>query len=178
MQFPKAFSYDGDKLKPLSLFFYLVGMVGAVILLHSLSINKPQLGYIIGSSFLLSTAIYFNLFFFIALELILISGHTAIMLGVGSYLQLALPVLLCTQLLVFYYLSDMLNNPYRILGIIGIAMLSIGFAYNHAFVFISGSLCISTFSFYAAFKGRYPCYIWAILNFLFAIIIFLNLITL
>lgn len=143
--------------------------MGSLISLCGLYNEPAQIYYVIGSSLLLITSIYFQLFYFIALEIILIAGHGTILLGIGSVLQLALPLLLSLQLLVFYFLSDRLNNIYLIIGVVGIALISAGFAYNNQWVFFSGSLGIAIYAFYSAQKNR-ACLVWAILNTLFAII--------
>lgn len=113
------------------------------------------------------TAIYFQLFYFIALELILLAGHGTILLDVGPVLHLALPLLLCLQLLIFYFLSDRLNNMFLVIGVVGIALISAGFAYNNQWVFFSGSLGIAIYAYYSTQKNK-ACLLWAILNTLFA----------
>ncbi len=77
--------------------YILLGVLGALVILYGHAHNYPQSYYIYGSFALLFTAIYYKLLYFIALELILAAGHLAILLGVGPYTQLALPVLLCFQ---------------------------------------------------------------------------------
>ena len=150
-------------------FFIFIGIIGSLITLCGLSQEPAQVYYVIGSSLLLITAIYFQLFYFIALEIILIAGHGTILLDVGSVLHLALPLFLCIQLLVFYFLSDRLNNLFLIIGVAGIALISAGFAYNNQWVFFSGSLGVAIYAYYSADKNK-ACLLWAILNTLFAII--------
>lgn len=151
-------------------YFYLfIGIIGSLICLCGLYEEPAQIYYVIGSSLLLITSIYFQLFYFIALEIILIAGHGTILLGIGTVLQLALPLLLSVQLMVFYFLSDRLNNIYLIIGVVGIAVISAGFAYNNQWVFFSGSLGIAIYAFYSVRRNR-VCLVWAILNTLFAII--------
>lgn len=150
-------------------FFIFIGIIGSLITLCGLSQDPAQMYYVIGSSLLLATAIYFQLFYFIALELILIAGHGTILLDVGSVLHLALPLLLCIQLMVFYFLSGRLNNVFLIIGVVGIALISAGFAYNNQWVFFSGSTGIAIYAYYSAQKNK-ACLLWAIVNTLFAII--------
>lgn len=170
-QRPKGYTYVGDKLnaKYMNYFYIFTGIIGSLITLCGLSVEPAQIYYVIGSSLLLITAIYFQLFYFIALEIILIAGHGTILLGIGSVLQLALPILLCVQLLFFYFLSDRLNNMFLIIGIVGIALISAGFAYNNQWVFFSGSTGIAIYAYYSAKNDR-ACLLWAILNTLFAVI--------
>ncbi len=129
-----------------------------------------QVYYVIGSILLLLTSLHFRLIYFIALELILIAGHGAILLHIGNTLQIALPVLLSLQLLIFYLLSGQLNNFFLLIGISGIAFLSIGFAYENQWVFFFGSISIAIYAFYCTFQGKSITLLWAVLNSLFALI--------
>ena len=104
-----------------------------------------------------------------ALEIILLSGHGAILLGIGTVLQLALPILLCVQLLVFYFLSGRLNNIFLLIGIAGIAVISIGFAYENQWIFFIGSAFVAIYAFYNVQRHRVSL-LWAVLNVLFALI--------
>ncbi len=173
MPFPKESFYAGkkDSFTLKDKLFYISAIIGSSILIYSmLRLYQPQVGFIIGSSFMLASAIYFRMFFFIALEMILISGHAAILLGIGPSLQLALPILLVFQLVVYYLFTNQLLNLYRIIGLAGISLLSIGFAYESAWIFFYGSLAVSTYAFYSASKGRIPALIWGFLNIIFAVI--------
>ncbi len=138
--------------------------------------TPAQKYYVIGSAFLLITSIHFKLIYFIALEIILMAGHGAILLGIGTIIQLALPLLLCLQLLTFYFLSGQLNNFFLITGILGIAILSIGFSYENQWIFFLGSFFVAVYAFYTVYKGKPVALLWAILNSLFAIIAILKLI--
>lgn len=157
-------------------FFLLTGIIGALFLLYGLTQAAAQVYYVVGSSLLLMTALHFKLIYFIALEMILISGHGAILLGIGTTLQLALPTLLCIQLLFFYLLSGQLNNFFLLVGIAGIALHSIGFAYANQWIFFLGSFSIAVYAFYTAYKGKPITLLWAILNTLFALIAVLKLV--
>lgn len=174
---PKGFIYVGDHLNSKwDYFFLLIGIIGAFITLFGLSQSPAQIYYVIGSSLLLITSIYFRLFFFIFLEIILITGHGVILLGISSVLQLAFPILLCFQLLVFYYLSGQLNNIYLLIGITGIALLSVGFAHENQWIFFFGSTAIAAYAFYNS--RNYPAsLLWAVLNTLFAIIAVITICT-
>jgi len=149
--------------------YWALGILGAFIILFGYHQNYPQPYYIAGSFALLLTAIYFKIFYFIALEIILVAGHSAVMLGIGPILQLALPVLLTFQLFIFYLMLGRENSILLLVGIIGIALLSLGFAYNNQWIFFSGSLSVAIYAYYSGYKGRHPSYIWAILNSIFAI---------
>lgn len=150
--------------------YIALAVLGAIILLYGNAQTTPQIYYIFGSFALLITAIHYRLVYFIALELILAAGHSAILLGIGPYTQLALPLLLSLQLLVFYLIVGKENIIFLLIGIIGIVFLSIGFAYNNQWVFFFGSSCIAIYAYYRAYKGQRPSYIWAVLNTVFAII--------
>ncbi|WP_237759415.1 hypothetical protein [Legionella parisiensis] len=108
--------------------------------------------------------------YFIALQLILIAGHAAILLGSGPYTQFFLPILMCCQLLTFYLMFGKENSVFLILGIFGIALLSMGFAYNDKWIFFSGSTLVAVYAYYSEYKGLSPSYIWAILNTVIALI--------
>ncbi len=129
-----------------------------------------QFYYFFGGIALLGTAIYFRLLFFIALQLILIAGHAAILLGSGPYTQFFLPILMCCQLLTFYLMFGKENSVVLILGVFGIALLSMGFAYNDKWIFFSGSSFIAIYAYYSGHKGLYPSYIWAVLNTIIALL--------
>ncbi|KTD13892.1 hypothetical protein [Legionella hackeliae] len=150
--------------------FLLVGIIGSFILLFGLAGAPAEKYYVIGSALLLLTSIHFKLIYFIALEMILLAGHGAILLGIGTTLQLALPILLCIQLLSFYFMSGQLNNIFLIVGITGIAVLSVGFSYENQWVFFIGSFSIAVYAFYTTYKGKTVTLLWAILNSLFAVI--------
>lgn len=151
-------------------FFLIIGSVGAGITLCGLTQASAHLFYVIGASCLLATAIYFKLTYFIALQLILIAGHGAVLLGIGPISQVVLPILLCLQFLAYYLLSGQLNNIFRLIGIAGIALLSIAFSYENQWVFFSGGLAIAIFSFYQVYHGRQVALLWAILNMIFMVI--------
>jgi hypothetical protein len=170
MLLPKGYCSAGDTLinKIKTPFFTSTGIVGAIIILLGFTQDNAQLYYVCGSTLLLLTAIFFNSTYFMALELILLAGHGAMLLGIGPIIQVVLPILLCLQLLVYYYLSDQLGNVFRIIGIVGIALLSIGFSYPYTGLFFVGSLCIALYAFYNVYNGKPIALIWAILNLFFA----------
>ena len=146
----------------------LTGILGAVIVLFGLTQAVAQPYFIVGAVLLLTTAIYFRLTYFVALELILIAGHGAILLGIGPVSQIILPILLCTQLLAYYMLSGQLNHLFRLIGITGIALLSIGFSFENQWIFFFGSLSVAIFSIYQVKKGRQVAMLWVILNMILA----------
>lgn len=150
--------------------YIALGIIGALIILYGHAQNTPQIYYIIGSTALFFTALFYKLVYFIALELILVAGHTAVLIGIGPNTQLALPILLCLQLGIFYLMVGKENSIFLLIGVIGIALLSSGFAYNNQWIFFSGSLFIAIYAYYSAFQGQPPSYIWAILNTIFALI--------
>ncbi len=131
--------------------------------------TPPQLYYVIGSTLLLFTALHFRLIYFIALELIIIAGHGASLLQIGTTLQIAMPSLLTLQLFAFYCLSGQLSNIYLLIGIAGIAFHSIGFAYANQWIFFLGSMSIAIYAFYSYKKGKKVALLWAVLNTLFAL---------
>jgi hypothetical protein len=149
--------------------YVFLGIIGSVLILMGYAQSNPQAYYIIGSTGLLLTAIHYQLVYFIALELILIAGHSAILMGMGHYTQIALPLLLCFQLLIFYLMVSKQNSIFLMIGIVGIALLSLGLSYHNQWVFFSGSSAISIYAYYNGYKGIYPSYIWAGLNTLFSI---------
>lgn len=144
--------------------------MGALVLLYGSTRAYPQPFYIVGSFALLITAIYFQLLYFVALEIILAAGHTAILIGVGTFIRMSLPVLLCFQLLIFYLMVGKENLFLLLIGIIGIALLSLGFSHNDQWVFFSGSSLIAIYAYYNGYRGNPPAYIWALLNTSFAFI--------
>ena len=178
MPLPKAFYYVGEHVKKNAqeAIFLSIGIIGALIIFYGLTQTAAQLYFVIGSTMLMSTAMYFQLTYFVALELILMAGHGAILLGIGPVLQIVLPILLCTQLLAYYLLSGRLENIFRLIGISGIAILSIGFAYENQWIFLSGSLAVAIFAFYQAYEGRRVALLWAALNSVFALICAIKLI--
>lgn len=155
--------------------YIALGIIGALITLYGYGQDSPQTYYIIGSFALLVTAIHYKLLYFIALEIILAAGHLAILLNVGRYTQMALPVLLCLQLLIFYLMIGRDNSIFLLTGIIGIALHSIGFTYENPWIFFSGSSLIAIYGYHNAYKGNYPSYIWAILNTVFALLVLYQL---
>ena len=160
-----------DTVKHNKLFLSL-GVIGSFLKIYGYLFQiKPELFFITGAVALMTTAIAFRLFYFIALEFILAAGHTALVLGLGLYIQVALPVLLCFQLVIFYLMSDKREHSFSlIIGVMAVLLLSLGFSYNNQWIFFSGSLGIAGYALYEAYKGLYPCYIWAALNGLFAFI--------
>ncbi|KGP63863.1 membrane protein [Legionella norrlandica] len=134
------------------------------MLIYGRNQTPPQAYYIFGSFALLITAIHYKLIYFIALELILAAGHTSILLGIGPYVGLALPLLMCLQLLVFYLMIGKENSIFLLIGIVGIALLSMGLAYNNQIIFFSGSSGVAIYAYYNAYKGQYISYLWGVLN--------------
>ena len=153
-------------------------IIGIVIIFCGLALSQTEahIYYVVGACFMLVTAIYFRFTYFIALELILIAGHGAVLLGLGSISQIVLPILLCLQLLLYYLLSGQLNNIFRLSGIAGIALISIGFSFENQWVFLFGSMGISIFSFYQVYRGRLVALLWAILNTIFVFVSFFKII--
>lgn len=165
---PKVFTCAGKTitLTTHDYFMILIGTLGSCISLFGLFQACPQYYYIGGSTLILIVSIYYKLFYFIALQVIMISGHTAILLGLGPILQFAIPCFLCFQLLFFYYFTEPLTR-FTLVGILGIAILSIGFSYEGNWVFFVGSAMISLYSLHLAQKNSIA-YLWAVLNSLFA----------
>jgi len=149
-------------------FFWACGIIGACIVLAGFTHTPAQAYYVTGSILLLLTAIYFKLTYFIALEMILLAGHGAILFGIGPTLQFVLPILLCVQLLVYYLISGELKSIFTLVGIAGISLLSIGFSFAKIWVFFLGSFAIAIFAFYNVYKGKKIALIWGILNLIFA----------
>jgi hypothetical protein len=150
--------------------YIALAVFGAIIDIYGTFQHFPQIYYICGSIAMLITAIHYRLFYFIALELILTAGHSAIVLGVGPYTQFSLPILLCLQLLIFYLMMSKENSIFLLIGIIGIALLSVGLAYDNQWIFFIGSTSIAVYAYYSGAKGRHAAYVWAVLNTLFAAI--------
>ena len=109
-----------------------------------------------------------------ALEIILISGHGAVLFGLGTLSQIIIPITLCLQLLLYYLLNGELGNIYRVIGIIGIALVTVGFSYEYKqeWYFFFGSLGVGIFAFYQVYRGRFAAWIWAILN---SLLVFISL---
>jgi hypothetical protein len=167
MLLQKEFGFVGDCVNKNSLapWFFSIGIIGACIILYGLTQTiVPQIYYVVGASFLLMTAIYFQLTYFVALELILIAGHGAILLGIGPVLQAVLPILLSIQFLAYYILSGRLESIFRVIGITGIALLSIAFAYTNPWLFLYGSLGVGIFAFYQVYQGYRAALLWGIFN--------------
>lgn len=156
--------------------FLLSGIVGSCILLFGLSQSPAQVYFVAGSVLLLLTSLHYKLIYFIALEMILIAGHGAILLNIDNTLQVALPVLLTMQLFIFYLLSGQLNNFFLLIGIGGIVLLSLGLTYESQWIFFFGSLSVAIYAFYCVYRGKSITLLWAILNTLFALIAVLKLI--
>ncbi|MCA0403657.1 MAG: hypothetical protein LCH30_07630 [Proteobacteria bacterium] len=156
-------------------FYFSIGILGSLILLYGLTQDISQPYFVIGGFLLLTTAVHFKLFYFMALETILIAGHGTIFLGIGRTLQFILPILLTLQLLFYYVFSGQLKNIYIFLGILGISLLSIGFSYENQWVFFLGSSFIAIYAFYYT-KEKKAAFIWAVLNSLFALIAITKLI--
>lgn len=153
-----------------SVFFLGLGILGGIILIYSLIEVSGQFFYMLGSGLLLLTALYYQLTYFIALEIILMAGHGAILLGVGPVFQVSLPVLLSLQLLIYYLLSGELRI-FRFIGIAGIALLSIGLSFTHLWIFFFGSLFVGIYSGYTVSRGKKIALVWVILNLIFVLIV-------
>lgn len=148
----------------IAVIYTLLGIVGAITVFFGFFQPNSQTYYLVGSSLLLATAIYYQLVYFIALELIIIAGHGAIVLGIGSIIQLTLPILLCLQLFIYYLLSKQLDSPFRVIGIVGIALISIGLSYGNDWLLLSGAICVVMFACYDVSQGKKIALLWAILN--------------
>lgn len=167
-QWPKAFTLSGSRKTQIADFlFLLLGVVGALISIAGNFFAPAQLFYVTGSSLLLITAAYFKLFYFVTLEIILLSGHGAALLEIGPTLQIAIPFLLSLQLMIFYIMSGGMTKILLFVGIIGIAALSVGFAFQNQLIFLIGSTTIAAYAFDMSFKKK-SALIWALLNSFFA----------
>lgn len=171
----KAFTSNGRHHKlHLDVLFYSLAIVGALISLFGTAQHPPQPYFVLGSLMLLVSALHFRMPYFIALELILLAGHGAILLGIGVKLQLALPILLCFQLTVYMFFSGQLHDKFALLATIAIALLSIGFAYNNQWVFFIGSSFIAIYAFSLRDENP-PALIWSGLNACFSMVALLRL---
>jgi hypothetical protein len=158
------------QLKAQELLYIIAGILGAFIVFFGAVQAPSEPYYSIGAGLMLLTALYFQLTYFIALEIILLAGHGTIFLGLGPMLQIYLPILLCAQLLTYYVLSSQLQNIYYFIGIVGIALLSIGFAYVNQLLFFFGSFAIAIFAMYLICQGKRIAWLWFILNLAFIFI--------
>lgn len=147
-----------------------LGVLGAITTLLGIFQSHSNVFYVVGSVFLLFTAAYYKLVFFIALEMILIAGHGTVLLEIGPTLQVVLPLLLSLQLLFFYFSSNQIKDPLVLIGVLGIGTLSVGFAYQNQWVFFIGSSAIAAYAFYLAKNTTKVAYVWAVLNVVFACI--------
>lgn len=161
----------------LNLVSIIIGVIGAIITFSGLFVSFPQPYFVVGSFLLLLTAIYYRLYFFMALEIILISGHTAILINIGTILQVALPILLSFQLLFYYFFSGQSSDFSIFIGIFGIALISVGFSIQSQWIFLLGSLLIAMFAYFDLKRSNKVSLLWLILNLLFAITALLQLIT-
>ncbi|AHE67070.1 hypothetical protein [Legionella oakridgensis] len=169
MPLPKESYFVGNSAskKIISFVVLIAGIVGALIVLFGFTQTTPQIYYASGACLLLLTAIYYKLTYFIALELILLAEHGADLLGIGPILQVVLPILLSLQMLVYYLLSGQLNNIFRLIGVVGIALLSIGFSFQNNWIFLFGSLAVGIYALDNVYRGKYIALLWAILNLFF-----------
>ena len=149
---------------------YFTGILGGLTILYGITQTSPTFYFVFGSACLLVTALYHKLTYFIALELILMAGHGAILLGIGTVSQIVLPILLCVQLLTYYLLSGQLNNIFLFIGIIGTALLSIGFSYTNQWIFFLGSLAVAIYSFFKVHQGIRIAFLWGALNTVFVVV--------
>lgn len=173
----KAFYFTGDYNSAKSRIMLGIGIIGACVILLGLINNSDELLYVIGALLLLLTAIYFQLVYFIALELILLAGHGALLLNLGLSIQIALPIFLSIQLFVYYLLTGQsLQNIFRLIGICGVAILSIGFAYTNEWLYFFGALGVTIYAYYKFYIGVPVALLWAILNLIFAIFSFIIII--
>lgn len=171
---PKAFTSNGKREHSIEVFFYILAINGALVSLFGTTQQPPQPYFVLGSLMLLLSAMHFRMPYFIALELILLAGHGAIMLGIGAKLQLALPILLCFQLTVYMVLTGQLRDQFTLLATVAIALLSIGFAYNNQWIFLVGSTAIAIYAFVLR-KANPPALIWSALNAGFSLVAVLRL---
>ena len=171
MQWAKVFTLNGkQKIQLANSIALICGCLGAGITFLGLyqTPEQAQMYYVAGAALILVTAVYYKLIYFIALEIILLSGHGSILFEINSKLQFILPILLSSQLLLFYYLSGQLTNLFIIIGIAGIAFLSIGFAYHNQMIFFAGSTAIAIYAFYAS-RTTKAALLWGILNTVFSV---------
>ena len=109
--------------------------------------------------------------------MIFISGHAAILLGIGTISQIALPVLLSFQLLFYYLFSGQTSDFTIIIGVFGIALITVGFLINTALVLLLGSSLISIYAYLNLEKSNNISVIWLILNLMFAFVALVRMIT-
>lgn len=171
----ESYFAGSQKSKITSIIVTILGIIGATIILIGYNQTLPQVYYILGAIPLLITALYFKLTYFIALEFILIAGHSALLLHLGPVLRSILPILLTLQILVYYLLNGQLKNIFRFIGVCGIALLSLGFSYENDWIFFFGSLSVGIFALYHVFRGQLVALIWVVLNLTYAVAITLTI---
>ena len=126
--------------------------------------------YLIGTILMLITAVSKKSTYFILLETVLLAGFGSILFGFGRVLQIAIPLLLSSQVLIYYLLSNRFKDLNLMIGVFGIAILSCSFAVDGNLIYLLGSILISYYSYYLYKEGRELAWIWLILNIIFIFI--------
>lgn len=150
--------------KSMGLFF---GIIGAVALLAGnlfLDSDARYLVFLIGSGLLLITAIVYRQLYYIFLELILVSGSATSFLNFNSIVRGAIPMLLSLQVFLYFFMLGRFREKSLLIGCIGIALLSIGFAVANYWIYLFGSALVAIYSFLIYLKGVKVALLWTILN--------------
>lgn len=163
--------------KILDILFALLGIPGAIIILYGQHVELPQLTYISGGLLLLMTAAWYKQIYFVAMELIQLAGHGANFLNIGLFIQYAVPLLLSIQLLVYYCMTGPMNNIFLFIGVLANCLLALAFTYDNSWIYLFGGAGMAAYAFYCVFKENQAiCYIWAILNTVFALTAAFNIV--
>lgn len=149
-----------------------IGVLGMLIASYAnlLSHGDTQkLSYLISAVLLLLSSILERQKFFIALQIIIVSGTLIAFAPIGVFLKASVPILLSMFAIIYFIATGQWKDRVTGFGCLGIAILAVGYAVTNPVIYFLGAFILAIYSFISYRRGITIALVWAILNVMFAI---------
>jgi hypothetical protein len=128
-----------------------------------------KLCYLIGALILLVTALLEKNTFYIILEIILLIGAGIAFSPISFFWKSSITISLGILAAIYFSLSGQLKDYLTWLSIIGILIITWGYALTNPMLYAGGGAIITVYSFCAFRRGEKIALVFGILNFVFTI---------
>ncbi len=114
-----------------------------------------------------------RLFFW--LEVVIVIGTLMAFTNTSDATKASIPIIFGAIIFLMLYKQKAFTPAYQWLGGIGLLMLAVGFAIVHPLVYLAGGIILTLYSWKDYQKGASIALIWLILNLVFSVLAFINL---
>ncbi len=124
--------------------------------------------FLSGGVLLTASAVLRRHGFFIALQIVLLTGTAVAYLPVATLYKVGLPIAVAVPVLIWRHRQGGLASALDRAGALGIVILAAGYAVSHWSVYLAGDLVVLTVSWIELRSGVREALVWVILNGVFA----------